>query len=512
MKRLFLPILVTLSMFTVSCDKDSVTNPDDVPVSVTESELKEAFYYTFPLMIMDATESVETNTETFVPGIPRAPVNQLIHAVKLADASNKSVVTPNVDTYYSRLWMDMNEEPVVFEFPDVKDRFCNIQVLDAWTNTTKLITDGGTYVFAKKGQTVTVPSGATLVEMCPCPILAVTGSDGKTTTTTIISKLLAAEGKIVHVGGNIGHPLLCDTPEIAPEDMAVLELSSFQLMTMQTSPHIAVTTNLAPNHLDVHKDYQEYVNAKANIFTHQTAGDIAVFNADNADTVEQAAKAVGEVRWFSRKQRVDNGVFCENGVIYEAANGTVTPIMETKDVLLPGVHNIENYMAAFAAVRGMVSYETMREIAKTFGGVEHRIELIRTRKGVRWYNDSIASSPSRTIAGLNSFPEQVILIAGGKDKGISYAPLGPVVNDHVKLLLLCGKTAGVIREAVEQAENYHGLEILDVADYHEAVAIADARSQPGDVVILSPASTSFDRFANFMERGQVFKAIVNELK
>ena len=158
MKRLFLPILVTLSMFTVSCDKDSVTNPDDVPVSVTESELKEAFYYTFPLMIMDATESVETNTETFVPGIPRAPVNQLIHAVKLADASNKSVVTPNVDTYYSRLWMDMNEEPVVFEFPDVKDRFCNIQVLDAWTNTTKLITDGGTYVFAKKGQTVTVPS------------------------------------------------------------------------------------------------------------------------------------------------------------------------------------------------------------------------------------------------------------------------------------------------------------------------------------------------------------------
>ena len=209
---------------------------------------------------------------------------------------------------------------------------------------------------------------------------------------------------------------------------------------------------------------------------------------------------------------MDNGVFCENGVIYEAANGTVTPIMETKDVLLPGVHNIENYMAAFAAVRGMVSYETMREIAKTFGGVEHRIELIRTRKGVRWYNDSIASSPSRTIAGLNSFPEQVILIAGGKDKGISYAPLGPVVNDHVKLLLLCGKTAGVIREAVEQAENYHGLEILDVADYHEAVAVADARSQPGDVVILSPASTSFDRFANFMERGQVFKAIVNELK
>ena len=292
----------------------------------------------------------------------------------------------------------------------------------------------------------------------------------------------------------------------------MLELSSFQLMTMQKSPHIAVTTNLAPNHLDVHKDYQEYIDAKANIFTHQSPKDIAVFNADNADSVTQAAKAVGEVRWFSRRKRVDNGVFCKNGVIYEAADGRVTPIMETKDILLPGAHNVENYMAAFAAVRGQVRYETMREIAKTFGGVEHRIELIRTRNGVRWYNDSIASSPSRTIAGLNSFPEKVILIAGGKDKGISYAPLGPVVNDHVKLLLLCGKTAGVIREAVEQAENYKGLEILDVADYHEAVFIADARSQPGDVVILSPASTSFDRFANFMERGQVFKTIVNELK
>mgnify|MGYP000597876234 CR=1 FL=1 len=342
-------------------------------------------------------------------------------------------------------------------------------------------------------------------------MICITGSNGKTTTTSLIYHIFKSAGLNVGLAGNIGNSLALQVA-MEKHDYYVIELSSFQLMTMQKSPHIAVTTNLAPNHLDVHKDYQEYVDAKANIFTHQTAGDIAVFNADNDDTVRQAAKAVGEVRWFSRKQRVDNGVFCENGVIYEAANGTVTPIMETKDVLLPGVHNIENYMAAFAAVRGMVSYETMREIAKTFGGVEHRIELIRTRKGVRWYNDSIASSPSRTIAGLNSFPEQVILIAGGKDKGISYAPLGPVVNDHVKLLLLCGKTAGVIREAVEQAENYHGLEILDVADYHEAVAIADARSQPGDVVILSPASTSFDRFANFMERGQVFKAIVNELK
>ena len=349
-------------------------------------------------------------------------------------------------------------------------------------------------------------------EVCPCHMIAITGSDGKTTTSTIISELLKAEGKTVWLGGNIGHPLLCDTPRMHPEDYAVLELSSFQLMTMKRSPAIAVVTNLSPNHLDVHKSYQEYIEAKENVFLHQGKDGVAVFNADNADSRRSARKAPGEIRWFSRQGRVENGVFLEDGVLYQAEGGGVTPILPISDIALPGMHNVENYMAAFAAVRGLVPAETMDAVARNFHGVEHRIERIRVRRGVRWYNDSIASSPSRTIAGLNSFPEQVILIAGGKDKGISYAPLGPVVNDHVKLLLLCGKTAGVIREAVEQAENYHGLAILDVADYHEAVAIADARSQPGDVVILSPASTSFDRFANFMERGQVFKAIVNELK
>ena len=186
--------------------------------------------------------------------------------------------------------------------------------------------------------------------------------------------------------------------------------------------------------------------------------------------------------------------------------------MTTADIKLPGVHNIENYMAAIAAVDGLVPDEIIRNFAREFGGVEHRIELIRTRNGVRWYNDSIASSPSRTIAGLNSFKERVILIAGGKDKGIAYDSLGPVINDHVKLLILCGATAGVIRQSVKQAANYDGLEIVDVADYHEAVALADNRAKEGDVVILSPASTSFDRFANFMERGRVFKDIVNSLK
>ena len=349
-------------------------------------------------------------------------------------------------------------------------------------------------------------------EVCPCPKIAVTGSDGKTTTTTIIAELLKRAGKTVHLGGNIGHPLLAETGKMKPEDIAVLELSSFQLMTMTHSPHIAVVTNLAPNHLDVHKDFREYIDAKENIFTHQSAEDIAVFNADNPYTLEEAGRAVGRARLFSRQKELEDGVFLRGGAIIAKRDGAERQVMTAADIKLPGVHNIENYMAAIAAVDGLVPDGIIRDFAREFGGVEHRIELIRTRNGVRWYNDSIASSPSRTIAGLNSFKEKVILIAGGKDKGISYESLGPVINDHVKLLILCGATAGVIRQSTEQAPNYGGLEIADVTDYHEAVALADSRAEEGDVVILSPASTSFDRFANFMERGRVFKDIVNSLK
>ena len=213
-------------------------------------------------------------------------------------------------------------------------------------------------------------------------------------------------------------------------------------------------TNLSPNHLDVHKSYQEYITAKENIFTHQTAQDIAIFNADNEDTVRCAEKAPGRVRWFSRKREVEDGVFLRGtSIVCRDAKGERV-VLDTADIKLPGVHNIENYMAAIAAVDGMVPDETIRAFARSFGGVEHRIELVRELDGVRWYNDSIASSPSRTIAGLRSFPEKVILIAGGKDKGISYAGLGPEINQHVKALILCGATAGVIRAAVEKAANF----------------------------------------------------------
>jgi UDP-N-acetylmuramoylalanine--D-glutamate ligase len=353
-----------------------------------------------------------------------------------------------------------------------------------------------------------------LFEVCPCPIIAVTGSDGKTTTTTIIAELLKRAGKTVHLGGNIGHPLLAEAGEMKPEDVTVLELSSFQLMTMTCSPHIAVMTNLAPNHLDMHKDMAEYIAAKENIFTHQSAKDIAVFNADNEITRKLSEKAVGSVRLFSRQEEPTDGVFLRGDAIVSRKNGSAREIMKTEDIRLPGVHNVENYLAAIAAVDGLVSDDTIRAFAREFAGVEHRIELVRTLRGVRYYNDSIASSPSRTIAGLRSFNQKVILIAGGYDKHIPFDVLGPEVVEHVKLLILCGATAGKIRTAVENAPEYQSgkPEIIELTDFRKAVETASQRAADGDVVTLSPACAAFDQFQNFMERGKVYKEIVNELK
>jgi len=339
-------------------------------------------------------------------------------------------------------------------------------------------------------------------QLCPCTILAVTGSDGKTTTTTLISEMLKAEGKQVWLGGNIGTPLLSKVKEMKPEDYAVVELSSFQLMDMTRSPHRALITNLAPNHLDVHKDMQEYVDAKKNIFRFQCEDGILVVNGDNEIT--NAFVGNGVTRKFSRKGtayvNLQDGYICRES----------QRILDTKDILIPGIHNVENYMAAIAMVDGLVADETIRSVAKTFGGVEHRIELVRVKDGVRFYNDSIASSPSRTIAGLRSFGEKVILIAGGYDKHIPYDVLGPEICTHVKKLFLCGATAPQIRAAVENCPMERP-EITDCGKFEAAVLAAAGAAEAGDVVLMSPASASFDEFKNFMVRGDFFKKLIMEL-
>ncbi len=344
-------------------------------------------------------------------------------------------------------------------------------------------------------------------DVCPCKIIAVTGSDGKTTTTTLIAEMLKAAGKTVWLGGNIGTPLLPLCSKMQPGDYAVVELSSFQLMDMHRSAHRAVVTNLAPNHLDVHRDMQEYVDAKKNIFAYQTQEDYLVLNADNPITVDFAGN--GMTRYFARVGKTDKGVCMEGDMICRDG----VPVLNKKEILLPGEHNVENYMAAILAVEGLVSDDVIRGVAKTFGGVEHRIELVRVKDGVRFYNDSIASSPSRTTAGLLSFPEKVLLIAGGYDKQIPFDDLGPVICDHVKTLFLNGATAEKIRHAVEQAPNYRpGFpEIVDCGDFTNAVNRAAEAAQQGDVVLMSPACAAFDQFKNFAQRGQYFKKLIMEL-
>ncbi|SHH61804.1 UDP-N-acetylmuramoylalanine--D-glutamate ligase [Sporobacter termitidis DSM 10068] len=350
-------------------------------------------------------------------------------------------------------------------------------------------------------------------DVCPCRIIGVTGSDGKTTTTTIIAKLLAAEGYTVHLGGNIGTPLLTRADTMKESDIAVIELSSFQLMTMEKSPWVSVVTNLTPNHLDMHRDMTEYVEAKRNILRYQSRDDIAVLNLDYEIIRDFAASVKGEARFFSRMGRVENGVCLEGNTIYAVKDGKIEPVMDASEIFLPGVHNIENFMAAFAAVRGLVTYETCRRVAGEFGGVEHRCQLVRTLRGVRYYNDSIASSPTRTIAGLRAFDQKVILIAGGKDKGVPFDILGPEILARVKTLVLTGMTAEKIKAAVLNAPGYDGsLEIIEKADFTEAVLAASAAAKDGDVVFLSPASTSFDRFKNFEERGNTYIEIVNGLE
>ncbi len=342
-------------------------------------------------------------------------------------------------------------------------------------------------------------------ELCPCTTLAVTGSDGKTTTTTLISEFLKASGKTVWLGGNIGTPLLPLLDQMEQRDFAVVELSSFQLMDMVRSPSRAVITNLAPNHLDIHKDMDEYVDAKKNIFRYQDEQGLLILNADNPITA--SFRGNGATQFFSRTGKahlwLKDGVICREG----------EPVLPVKDILIPGVHNIENYMAAIAMVEGLVEDDVIRRVAKTFGGVEHRIELVREKDGVRFYNDSIASSPSRTIAGLRSFPEKVILIAGGYDKHIPYDVLGPEICAHVKKLFLGGATGEKIRAAVESCPDYDPdqLEITDCGSFDPAVQAAVQAAQPGDVVLMSPASAAFDQFKNFMVRGDHFKKLIKEL-
>lgn len=346
-------------------------------------------------------------------------------------------------------------------------------------------------------------------EVCPAKIIAVTGSDGKTTTTTLIYKILTESGFKCHLGGNIGHPLLCETDSIDKNDIVVLELSSFQLHTMKKSADVAVITNISPNHLDMHKSYEEYIDAKKNIYLHQSEKGVLVVNKSDKMSFSCAESAHGEVRTFGYD--ADCSVYEKDGSIFAFGE----KIMDKSIIKVPGEHNVQNYMAAIAAAYPLAKKKSIIKVAETFGGVEHRIEFVRELDGVKYYNSSIDSSPNRTINTLKVF-NKVILIAGGKDKGIPYDALGEHLAKKTKHLVLIGKTAPIIKKSLDDYTQKTGLG-KDIAvdfckTYDEAVMCARRAAKPGDVVLLSNASTSFDMFSNFEERGNLFKSIVNSLK
>ena len=352
-----------------------------------------------------------------------------------------------------------------------------------------------------------------LMKLCPSTVIGVTGSDGKTTTTSLIYEILKKKGYNCYLGGNIGIPLFTKIDEMKPEDMVVLELSSFQLMNMTVSPNIAVITNVSPNHLDIHKSYAEYINAKKNIFKFQNEDDIVILNYDNEITRKMEKEVKGKLIFFSRKERLQDGVICDNELIKICEKGIRRHILNVKDLFLKGVHNHENICTAVAATSSLVEPGTQAQAIKDFKGVEHRLEFVREINNVKWFNDSIGTSPTRTIAGLNSFNERIVLIAGGYDKHLDYTPIAKPIIDNVSKLILMGATANKIEEAVTNRLKKENkiLPIYKCETLQETVNKAYEVAKNGEIVLFSPASASFDLFKNFEERGIMFKDLVNKI-
>lgn len=348
--------------------------------------------------------------------------------------------------------------------------------------------------------------------LCPCKTIAVTGSDGKTTTSTIISEILKKAGYSVHLGGNIGHPLLCDVPFMKKEDIAVLELSSFQLHSMYCRPNVSVITNISPNHIDKHKTYEDYVEAKKQIVRNQTVEDTTVINYSDSECRKIVPELKSVVKFFG-SEKVAQGYYLEDRIIYRANEDEVLRVMDSSEILLPGKHNVMNYLAAFTAVDGLVDIETCIDVARSFKGVEHRLELVRELNGVKYINDSIGTSPTRTVAGLNSFNVKPIVILGGYDKGIPFNKLGDEVCKNAKAAVLMGATADTILKSILESKDYEksGIQIIKADGLKDALLKAKEISVEGDIILMSPACAAFDCFKNFEERGRYFKQLVMEL-
>lgn len=352
--------------------------------------------------------------------------------------------------------------------------------------------------------------------LCSAPIIGITGSSGKTTTVTLVGQILERAGRQTWVGGNIGSPLIELVEEIGPEAIVVTELSSFQLENLDRSPHIACVLNITPNHLDRHKTMEAYRAAKLNILRHQGRKDYAILNRDDPATHALLPECQGRTLLFSRLEEVEAGAFLREGrIIIRWADER--EVCERGDIRLLGDHNLENVLAACAiSAAAEAPTEAMAEVCTTFAGVEHRLELVREVAGVSYYNDSIATSPERAIAALRSFDQPIVLLAGGRGKGLPFEELAGLIVQKVRYLILFGEEAPAIEEAVHEAGKRAGVAetpiIKHVGDLEEAVNLAAQVGQRGDIILLSPACTSFDIYRDFVERGEHFKYLVGKLR
>jgi UDP-N-acetylmuramoylalanine--D-glutamate ligase len=345
-------------------------------------------------------------------------------------------------------------------------------------------------------------------QFLPGPIVAITGSNGKTTTTTLAGEIVTAGGHPAVVGGNIGTPAISLVERARPDTIVVLEVSSFQLETIQTfRPKVAVVLNVTPDHLDRHRTFAAYADAKARIFENQQAADFAVLNADDPTCVKLESRTRAQVFWFSRKKEVQQGAYVHEGNILFRGPGGQSEIMLVSEVPLKGAHNIENVLAA-VCVGALLGCEPqrIRQAVRDFKAVQHRLEYVATIRGVEYYNDSKATNVDATIKALESFPANIHVILGGKDKGSDYTVLNDLLRQRVKRVYTIGAAAGKIESQIKGAA-----EIVHAETLETAVKRAAAAAQPGDVVLLAPACASFDQFQNYEHRGRVFKEVVRAL-
>jgi UDP-N-acetylmuramoylalanine--D-glutamate ligase len=338
----------------------------------------------------------------------------------------------------------------------------------------------------------------------PGPIVAITGSNGKTTTTTLTGEIMTAAGFPALVGGNIGTPAISLAERAKAETVIVLEVSSFQLETIQTfRPKVAVVLNVTPDHLDRHRTFEAYVDAKARIFENQQEADFAVLNADDPTCAAMARRTKAQVFWFSRQKEVPLGAWVRDGNILFRDKAGQREIMQVSEIPLKGAHNLENVLAAVCAGALMgCAPQKIRQAVRDFKAVEHRLEFVATIRGVDYYNDSKATNVDATIKALESFPANIYLILGGKDKGSDYTVLNELLRQRVKRVYTIGAAAAKIESQIK------GAEIVHAETLENAIRKANAAAQPGDVVLLAPACASFDQFKNYEQRGQVFKEIV----